>query len=366
VNQSLEPTPERHRASRRASEDEEIGLASRDESPVGVHIKNVARSISYINTFAVVGLGIFGLALSIIALIVDSGKFTSELPHSALLTTTLALTGYAGGYLFGRGGPVNLWSPKKKPQESAGIIGKAATGKVAAAVKLLIAPEPLTRLTGIFTLESVGHQDVSSRAVVVDIIAMFLKIFNVIPKDERPGAQPGLPVGTQEAMMALSRLNTGDVRIDLRGADLADADLSGLNLSRANLEKAVLSRCDLSFTDFTAANLRLAQLDNCRALEANFTGAVLHGADLTKSVLASANLTGALMIFARLRGVFAANANLSMALLGEADLSFADLRKANLKDAFLVGANMEETNLEGAFNFAPSVVAGKSPTREFL
>ena len=345
---------------------EEVGLVSPAESPAGVHIEQVARSTSYleINTLVVGALGSLGLILSLLALIIDNGRVSSERPHFVLLTTTLTLIGSVLGYWFGRSESVHLRKKKKKSRQPVGT-----TGKLAAAVKLLTASESFTRLAGIFTLESVGRQDVNSRAVIVDLLAAFVKNvknFDVKPKDERPGVQPGLPADTQEAMMALSRLNTGDARIDLRGVDFTDADLSGLNLSRANLEGAIFSRCDLSFTDFTAANLRYAHLDNCRAIEANFTGAVLHGADLTSSVLASANLTGALMSSARLQGVFAANANLSMALLGDADLGFADLRKANLDGAFLLGANMEGANLEGATNFDPSAVTGKSPTREAL
>lgn len=367
MTQSFEPTPERQRNLRRASRDEEIGPASLNEVSVGGHIEQIARSTNYlhINTFVVAWLGSLGLILSLLTLVVNGEKFSSERLYFTLLTPALALIASAVGYWFGRSGSVRLRSSKKKlqkPQEPPESIRKVAT-----AVKLLTASEPLNRLAGIFTLESVGRQDVSSRAVVVDLLSTFVKNLNVKPKDERSGVQPRLPpAGTQEAMAALSRLNTGDVRINLMGADLADADLSGLNLSRANLEKAVLSRCDLSFTDFTAANLRHAHLDNCRAIEANFTGAILHGADLENSVLASANLTGALMSFARLGGVFAANVNLSMALLAEADLSFADLQRANLDGAFLDGANMKGTNLEGATKSNPSVVVEKSPTREAL
>ena len=361
--------PERPRGSQRASVDEEIGLVSPAESSAGMHIEQVARSTSYldINTFAVGALGSLGLILSLLGLIIDNEKIPSERPYFVLLTTTLTLTGSFLGYWFGRNESVHLRKrEKKKSRQSVGT-----TGKLATAVKLLTASESFTRLAGIFTLESVGRQDVNSRAAIVDLLAAFVKnLNNSKPKDEqkdkRSGVQPGLPTDTQEAMMALSRLNTGDARIDLRGVDFTAADLSGLNLSRANLEGAIFSRCDLSFTDLTAANLRYARLDNCRAIEANFTGAVLHGADLTSSVLASANLTGALMSSARLQGVFAANANLSMALLGDADLSFANLQKANLDGAFLLGTNMEGTNLEGVINFDPSAVAGKSPTQEAL
>src|SRR5258706_6022363 len=103
----------------------------------------------------------------------------------------------------------------------------------------------------------------------------------------------------------MTRLEPGQERPTLSGADLSDADLSGAdlfmaNLSGANLDTAILSGAQLGATDLSGALLRAADLSDALLVET----------DLSRSNLRIANLRGA--------------------LLGEADLSSADLTGAKL------------------------------------
>ena len=80
----------------------------------------------------------------------------------------------------------------------------------------------------------------------------------------------------------------GDMRADLRGANLSVADLRGANLSGANLSVADLSRADLRGANLSGADLRGANLSG-----ANLSRADLRGANLSRADLRGANLSGA-------------------------------------------------------------------------
>jgi len=76
---------------------------------------------------------------------------------------------------------------------------------------------------------------------------------------------------------------TGGIRANLAGANLAGANLAHANLAGANLERANLAR----------ANLERANLAHANLAGANLAHANLAGANLARAYLAHANLAGA-------------------------------------------------------------------------
>lgn len=129
-------------------------------------------------------------------------------------------------------------------------------------------------------------------------------VHSMLPKIEEK--KPKIPTKKEEWIHLLlsdvnefnrARAETGDIQIDLSGADLREADLRGAYLTGANLREA---------------NLREARLKRADLREATLWGADLWGANL--------------------RGVTLQRADLWGATLREADLREADLREAVLED----------------------------------
>ena len=85
----------------------------------------------------------------------------------------------------------------------------------------------------------------------------------------------------------------GDMRADLRGADLRGADLRGANLRGADLRGANLRDANLRGANLRDANLRGADLSGADLSGANLFGADLRGADLSDADLRGADLSGA-------------------------------------------------------------------------
>lgn len=147
------------------------------------------------------------------------------------------------------------------------------------------------------------------------------------------------------ADLSLSKLLTGNIRIELRNADFCDvdvrlislpeADLREIILERALLQGAILPKVDLYKARLKGANLSSARLQKAHLEEADMTEAILEDAKLRE-----ANLTKATLIRANLSRSNLAGANLSHAILQGANLQHADLTGAVLKDADLRGASL--------------------------
>ena len=139
--------------------------------------------------------------------------------------------------------------------------------------------------------------------------------------------------------------NWGEMRADLRGANLYEANLSRANLSGADLSGAALyeanlSRANLRGADLHNANLRGADLRDADLSGADLRDADLRGTDLLRADLHNANLRGAdlrgaYLLSADLRGADFRGADLLSADLSDADLHNADLREAHLSNADL-------------------------------
>lgn len=124
------------------------------------------------------------------------------------------------------------------------------------------------------------------------------------------------------------RKQQGEIRADLRGAELAQIDFRKADLRRANLSMATLFKANLSSADLFRAYL---------------FGADLREADLRHSDLAGAKLNGAKLGDANL-----VRTRLRLADLGDSDLSKATLIEADLTEANLLGARLSRAELSSA------------------
>jgi len=118
--------------------------------------------------------------------------------------------------------------------------------------------------------------------------------------------------------MEIKHKLTGEILINLCGADLREADLRGANLYGVDLREANLRGANLSGVDLRETDLR--------------------GTDLRETDLYGANLYGVDLRGANLSGVDLRGADLRGANLYGANLSGADLREAYLREANLCGA----------------------------
>lgn len=128
-----------------------------------------------------------------------------------------------------------------------------------------------------------------------------------------------------------------NLRLVLRGENLAGLDLAGLDLHGALLERVYLTDCVLTEACFDGATLL-----GCQARQGSFRGATFVGArfDSYKP------LPGADTGDVRQRTVFA-DADLVQADLSRARLTGVDLSGANLSEARLAGAALEIVDLQG-------------------
>ena len=120
---------------------------------------------------------------------------------------------------------------------------------------------------------------------------------------------------------------TGDLILEVEGANLEYANLRYANLRDANLERANLRDANLRDANLERANLRYANLRDANLVRANLIGANLQYANLECANLIGANLECANLRYANLRG----------ANLVRANLECANLERANLRDANLWG-----------------------------
>ncbi len=129
-----------------------------------------------------------------------------------------------------------------------------------------------------------------------------------------------------------------NLRLVLRGENLAGLDLAGIDLHGALLERVCLTDSVLTEACFDGATLL-----GCQARQGSFRGATFVGArfDSYKP------LPGADTGDVRERTVFA-DADLVQADLSRARLTGVDLSGANLSDARLAGAALETVELQGA------------------
>ena len=88
--------------------------------------------------------------------------------------------------------------------------------------------------------------------------------------------------GNMRANLRYANLRDANLRYaNLRDANLRDANLRDANLRDANLRYADLTGANLRYADLTGANLRYADLTDANLTDANLRGADLTGANLT-------------------------------------------------------------------------------------
>ncbi|MBO9405843.1 pentapeptide repeat-containing protein [Shimia sp. R9_1] len=153
--------------------------------------------------------------------------------------------------------------------------------------------------------------------------------------------------------MELTQLNfeNGIFRdASLQGVDFGGANLRGINLGGANLQEAIMWDTDLRNAYLGGAKLRGAILR-----EANLKETYLEGADLQRVYLGRADLEGAIAWGADFR-----EATLWDATLLRANLEGANLISANLREARLTGANLSSAVVDGTTNLIDACFKGAS------
>jgi len=125
--------------------------------------------------------------------------------------------------------------------------------------------------------------------------------------------------------MEIKHKLTGEILINLCGADLREADLRGANLygvdlREANLRGANLSGVDLRETDLRGTDLRETDLYGANLYGVDLRGANLSGVDLRGADLRGANLYGANLSGADLREAYLCGAKGILTFVGERDL----------------------------------------------
>ncbi|WP_164661185.1 pentapeptide repeat-containing protein [Tropicibacter sp. Alg240-R139] len=158
----------------------------------------------------------------------------------------------------------------------------------------------------------------------------------------------------ENATQVLGRLtksrgvNSEDIVIDLREANLQGFDLKDLNFQAAKLTGAQLQGAMLLRTNMQQANLELVG-----AQWANFGWADMKRASISLADMQGANLTGAKLqrvffIEAQMQQVDLTRADLRGASLLSAKMQGADLSFADLQEAYFDSADMQAVDLTGA------------------
>ncbi|MEU2585292.1 pentapeptide repeat-containing protein [Streptomyces avermitilis] len=209
------------------------------------------------------------------------------------------------------------------------------TDRYVEAIKLLGSENVTQRLGGVFALERIMRDSEKDHALVVQVLAGFIRQHASQPL-------PGLvevsarfqrgPLG-EEIQAALTVLGRRPVR-----KESFEIDLRSVHLVNAHLYKANFAAFDLRETDLSGAYL----------LEANLAGAELEGAQLSDAYLVGAQMNEALMARADLSGADLSQANLSRAQMYGVTLTRAVMQRADLSSADLSRADMTGASLHGA------------------
>jgi uncharacterized protein YjbI with pentapeptide repeats len=228
-------------------------------------------------------------------------------------------------------------------------------GRFLDGVKLLAGRELESRLGGIYSLEALAKDSEADRDRILDTLSAFVRSQGQVysretaPENDVSYTQPP---HVEAALRALSRIERGSRRLDLRRASLAGCDAVGINLDRADLRGA-----DLRLIEFSGATIREAVLDHVLA-----SGAVFRLCTLDRSTFNLANLEKASFDEASMGSVQLKRAKLADAAFGGASLdgaSFvgADLTNAEFPEALLSRADFTRANLDNA-NFSDARIGG--------
>jgi hypothetical protein len=176
-------------------------------------------------------------------------------------------------------------------------------------------PNLAIRLGGIYALERIAQDSKQDYAVVMEILAAFVREnARWSPDQENPkSTAQGISPDVQAALTVIGRRTVAyqteqDQRIDLSGTDLRGAQLSrgnfnGLDLRATHLEEAILN-------------------------DTQFEGATLIDARFARAVLKTSNMRKA-----DLRGSDFRNATIGQVDFTDADLSAADFSGVDLRNA---------------------------------
>ncbi|MFI6249033.1 pentapeptide repeat-containing protein [Streptomyces sp. NPDC051016] len=197
------------------------------------------------------------------------------------------------------------------------------TERYVEAIKLLSSGSLTQRLGGIYSLERIMRDSEKDHAMVVEVLAAFVRQHAVMESDAEEMSKSTERRPKEDTQAALTVLGRRPDREEEFQLDLRHADLRGVNLSKARLGLAIL------------------------------IGAHLEGANLIKAHLEEADLNGANLDKAKLSYACLSGAKLSSAQMADADLGYVDLQDATMKNACLKGAwmvraSLRETDLEGA------------------
>jgi hypothetical protein len=167
--------------------------------------------------------------------------------------------------------------------------------------------DPTVRIGGIYALERIAADSPADHAVVMEVLASFLRETVPVPSIDEPRAMSAIrsarpPADVQAAATVIGRRNVDNdplhrqrcsprggpnfpCLIDLSRVDLSGAELAAANLDNVNLASAHLSGANLAFASLSGANLEFADLRFTNLRLADVTDAYMG-----YSVLGSTNL----------------------------------------------------------------------------
>ncbi|MER7576319.1 pentapeptide repeat-containing protein [Streptomyces sp. NPDC126514] len=220
------------------------------------------------------------------------------------------------------------------------------------AIKLLGSDNVTQRLGGVFALERIMRDSAKDHALVVQVLAGFIRqhASQPLPSLMETSArfQRG-PLGedVQAALAVLGRRPRREesFEIDLRSVHLVNAWLFRANFAAFDLREADLSGAYLAEANLAGAELDGAQLSNAYLAGAQMNEAILTRADLSEADLSEANLSRTQMYGATLIRAVMQRADLSSADLSRADMTGASLHGAKLTNTFFVESNLDRAHL---------------------
>ena len=247
------------------------------------------------------------------------------------------------------------------------------TENLNAATDRLGAEKPEVRLGGIYTLERICRESPDETALVVTLLAAFVRERASLPvstdKQVERSTDPAeehsshtdliaaievlrrLPGRTEQVKINLRNTNLRGLNlahVDLSGADLSWSVLSGVNFSSANLERTNFSWSSLEGVQFTRAMLKNASLSSTNLIGADLSGACLDEVDLREADCKNCDFTSVSFKKADLRGADFENADLGSADFWRCRLTSCRFEGANLSDAHLEGVSMAGADFRAA------------------
>ncbi|MEW1995093.1 pentapeptide repeat-containing protein [Streptomyces coelicoflavus] len=242
---------------------------------------------------------------------------------------------------------------RDKDREQAELTRESqVTDRYVEAIKLLGSENVTQRLGGVFSLERIMRDFEKDHALVVQVLAGFIRQHASEPLPspvELPARFQRGPLGedVQAALTVLGRRPAGreEFDIDLRRVYLVNAHLFRANFAKFDLRGADLSGAYLLESNLEGAELEDAQLSGAYLVGAQMNDTLLTRADLSEADLSEANLSRAVMYGATLVRTILQRANLSSADLTRSDMTGATLHGAKLAGTYFVETKLDRTHL---------------------